>query len=142
MNSKKLQEVYLGVVQNVNNEILIIHRVKEEKGTGKTVLSWAFPGGVKNFEDETMNEVLIRELLEETGYKIMPGKIISEREHPNFPVYVYYVGCSLEMQVPIQSPSDPEVENAKWIKPNEILNYFTSDLDPKVKRALEKLSQN
>ena len=138
MNTKGLPEVFLGVVQNQNGEVLIIHRKKEEKGTGKTVLSWAFPGGTAN-PGETMEQVIIRELMEETGYKVKPGKIISEREHPNFSVYIYYVGCILENWTQVITPSDPEVENAIWVKPQEISNYFTSDIDPKVKKALENL---
>lgn len=141
MNSKGLPEIFLGVVQNLKGEVLIVHRVKEEKGTGKAVLSWVFPGGDKDFEGQTREEFVVSRLLEETGYRVIPGKTISEREHPEFPVYVYYVGCSLEKQAPEASPSDPEVENAKWVQPKEIPNYFTSDFDPKVKEALAKISQ-
>ena len=140
MNSKGLPEIYLAVTTNFKGRVLIVHRVKEEKNTGNIILSWVFPGGGADHEGETMEQVLVRELLEETGYRVIPGKIISEREHPNFPVYVYYVGCSLDKEVPEMKPSDPEVENAKWVKPSEIPNYFTSNYDPKVKEALAKLS--
>ncbi len=135
MNSKGLPEVFLGVVSNSKGGVLIVHRVKEEQGSG-AVLSWVFPGGDRDFEGQTMEEVVVSRLLAETGYKVKPGKVISEREHPQFPVYVYYVACSLEKEEPVQSPSDPDVENAKWVKPEEIPNYFTSDFDPKVKESL------
>lgn len=131
----------MGVVSNSKGGVLIVHRVKEEKGTGRAILSWAFPGGDRDFEGQTREEFLVSRLLAETGYKVIPGKVISEREHPDFPVYVYYVGCSLEKEEPVQSPSDPDVENAKWVKLSEIPNYFTSDYDPKVKEALAKISQ-
>jgi 8-oxo-dGTP pyrophosphatase MutT (NUDIX family) len=140
MNSKGLPEVFLGVVQNMHGEVLIVHRVKEENGTGRSILSWVFPGGDRDSEGQTMEEVVVGRLLAETGYKVVPGKVISEREHPEFPVYIYYVACSLEKEIPEIVPSDPDVENAKWVKPSEIPNYFTSDFDPKVKEALAKIS--
>lgn len=138
MNSKGLPEVFLGVVSNSKGEVLVVHRVKEEKGTSRAILSWVFPGGDKDFEGQTREEFIVSRLLAETGYKVVPGKVISEREHPEFPVYVYYVACSLEKEAPEASPSDPDVENAKWVKPSEIPSCFTSDYDPKVKEALAK----
>jgi 8-oxo-dGTP pyrophosphatase MutT (NUDIX family) len=139
MNTKGLPEIFLGVVQNQKGEVLIVHRVPEEKGNADTVLSWVFPGGEMLDEEETGEEVLIRTLLEETGYRVKPGSVISEREHPDFPVYVYYVACELVDPDPIVKPSDPEVETPKWVKPEEIPSYFTSNFDPKVKNAIKNI---
>lgn len=128
----------MGIVKNERGQVLIIHRVKEEEGTGSVKLSWAFPGGGKDFDGETKEQVAVRELIEETGYEVKPSKIISEREHPNFPVYVYYMACSLQGSEPVQKAVDPEVEGALWVYPYELANYFTSDFDQKVQEYLRK----
>lgn len=138
MNTKGLSEIFLGVVKNQKGEILIVHRTPEEKGNEGVILSWVFPGGERDI-NETGEEVLIRTLREETGYNVKPGKTISEREHPNFPVYVYYVECELIEENPIVKPSDPEVETPKWVKPEEIPHYFTSNFDSEVKGYLERM---
>lgn len=136
MISSNFSEIYLGIVQNKNKEVLIVHRIKEEQGSGQVVLSWVFPGGGANSQTETKEEAVVREVFEETGYSVKPIAIISKRKHPDFPVYIYYFECQLESEMPIQIPNDPEVENAYWVKPIELKNYFTSDLDSKVNKYL------
>jgi len=38
---------------------------------------------------------------------------------------------------PIAQPKEPhEIAEIKWVKPEEILKLFTTDLDPKVKQEL------
>ncbi len=139
MNTRNLPEILLAVVQNPNNEILIVCRTEKETGTNGAILTWVFPGGEKRV-DETNEQALKRIVMEETGYELSEvGKVISEREHPEFPVYVYYVGCGLKDVVQVIPPSDPEVKDPKWVKPEEIPNYFTTDYDPKVKETLKNI---
>jgi len=136
MNTSGLPRIILGIVKNKNGEVLIIHRVKEEKSTGNVKLSWAFPGGGADCQNETKEHTVTRELLEETGYKVKMLSVISERSHPNFPVYIYYVACKLQHPDQVQQPGDPEVEKAIWVDPKQLKSYFTSDFDPKVANYL------
>ncbi len=136
MNTNKLPEIALGIVKNQKDEVLIIQRAKIEKGSGNVKLSWAFPGG-KVEDGETKEQAAEREVLEETGYKVKATSTISERQHPQFSVYVYYIECKPESENGIQKPSDEEIKEVKLIKSSELLNYFTTNLDPKVSEYLE-----
>ena len=130
MNNQKLPELVLGIIKK-DNQTLIIQRAKEERGTDNIKLSWAFPGG-KVETGETKDIAVVRELLEETGYQAEVVGIISERQHPQFPVYVYYIECNLKSDTPIQQIQDEEIKEVKWVSTPELMNYFTTNLDPKV----------
>lgn len=125
--------INLGVVVNDKNEVLIVKRAKEEKSKdGSVTLTWAFPGGKQKFE-ETRKQGVEREVLAETGYQVTLIKEINLRSHPQFPVIIVYHLCRPISQTPTQKPSEPwEITEVKWVKPQELKNYFTTDLDKKV----------
>lgn len=135
MNTERLPEIVLGITLNNDHQVLIIQRAKEEKGTGNVTLSWAFPGG-KVENDESKEKAVQRELLEETGYQIIVSSVISERQHPQFPVYVYYFECKLSSNIPVEESTDDEIKEVKWVNPTELGTYFTTDLDFKVAEHL------
>lgn len=136
MNNKNLPEIVLGVVVNSKKEVLIIQRAKEEKGSGNVTLSWAFPGG-KVEKDETTTNAVTREIFEETGYNVSENNIISEREHPQFPVYVYYFNCTLRDDMQKGKIQDNEIKDLKWVHIKKLKQYFKTDLDKKVAQYLE-----
>jgi len=128
--------VNLGVVINNKNEVLIVKRKIPEKGKNKNILIWAFPGG-RQEPGETRESAVEREVLMETGYKVKAIKQINIRIHPGTGVLVIYHLCELLDENQIQSPAEPhEVEEIKWVNKEEIKNYFTSDIDPEVKKLL------
>jgi len=133
--SEREQEIGLGIVLNKNGEVLIIERAKEEKGGDNVTLSWAFPGG-KIEEGETKEIAVQREVYEETGYRIEVVSVISERRHPQFPVYIYYLECKLKDDTRIGSPQDEEIRQMIWVSPSKLDNYFTTDIDKKVAEYL------
>ncbi len=127
--------ICLGIVKNAQGEVLMIKRKKEEEGKTGEKLTWAFPGG-KIFEGETREECVIREVLDETGYRIKPVKLINLKVHPLFPVLVTYFLCELENEENGGKTRQPwEVEEVRWVKPEEIKKLITTPLDEKV--ALE-----
>ncbi|MFH1970948.1 MAG: NUDIX hydrolase [Patescibacteria group bacterium] len=129
-NTENLPVIVLGIVKNSNNEVLIIQRTKDEKST-QLSLSWAFPGGEVE-SGEIKEQTVERELLEETGFQVTAISTISERKHPQFPVYVYYLECKLVSETPERKNRDDEVEKIKWVKPSQLSNFFTTNLDSKV----------
>lgn len=133
--NNNLPEIVLGIVQNNEKKVLIIQRAKVEKGTGDTKLSWAFPGGTRE-QDETKEETVEREILEETGYITKAGAVISQRQHPQFPVYVYYILCTLTNTEKVKTSQDEEIQQALWVEPTNLHKYFTTDMDKNVSEYL------
>jgi len=128
--------INVGIVFNDKGEVLLIRRVKEEKGSDGSVLTWAFPGGRQSL-NESRADCVKREILAETGYDVESIKEISLRPHPQFDVFIVYHRCRLAKPEPIAKPSEPhEVAEIRWVKPEEIKNLITTDLDQKVSREL------
>lgn len=135
MNKEKLPEIVLGIVTSPEERVLIVKRVKEEKGTGNVKLSWVFPGG-KVEQGETKEQAVAREVFEETGYRVGVESTISERKHPQFPVYVYYIECVLQSEDKVGKILDKEIKEAKWVTPSDLKDYFTTNLDSQVSKYL------
>ncbi len=128
--------INLGIVLDDKEKVLMIRRVKEEKGKNDSVLKWAFPGGKQKYS-ESREECVRREILDETGYDIKPVHQISLRVHPQFLITIVYHLCSLNSPEPIVEPSEPhEVAEIKWIEISKIRSLITTDLDPDVAREL------
>jgi 8-oxo-dGTP diphosphatase len=128
--------VVLGIVKNKKGEVLIIKRKNLEKSDYNTYLSWAFSGG-KQRKDESREEAIEREILEETGYSVKAIEQIDLWVHPEFRKIICYFLCELLEENQIQKPKEEEeIEEIKWVKPEELKNYFTSKLNPKVAKLL------
>jgi ADP-ribose pyrophosphatase YjhB (NUDIX family) len=126
----------LGVVRNDRGKVLLIKRIKKEKGRNGSILTWAFPGGRQRL-NETRSESVEREILTETGYRVKSIKEISARLHPQFPVFIVYHLCKLISPEPVERPKEPqEIAEIRWVKPQEIKNLFTTDFNPEVKQEL------
>jgi 8-oxo-dGTP diphosphatase len=128
--------INLGIVLNKKGEVLMIRRRKKEEGRDKSVLEWAFPGGKQRY-GESREECVRREILDETGYDVLSDREISMRIHPQFMVTVVYHLCRLNSPEPVAEPKEAhEVAEVRWVKPEEIRNLITTDLDPKVAKTL------
>jgi len=128
--------INLGVVLNKKGEVLLIRRKDLEKGSGNSLLSWAFPGGKQRYQ-ETREACVVREIEEETGVKVEQIKEISLRVHPEFPVTIVYHLCKTKDSDKIGITKEPwEVAEIRWVKPLEIRNLITSDLDKDVSKEL------
>jgi len=129
--------VVIGIVQNKLGEVLIIKRKKVEKSNHGTYLIWAFPGG-KQRKNESREETVEKEILEETGYSVKAVEQIDLWIHPEFKKVICYFRCELLEEKQIQSPKEEEeVEEIKWVKPEELKNYFTTKINPKVAKLLK-----
>ena len=140
MEEQKKEEsvnfINLGVVLNKSGEVLMIRRAKKETGKDNAVLEWAFPAGKQRYK-ESREECVKREVLAETGYDVKPARQISLRVHPQFLVTIVYHLCYLNSEEPVAEPSEPhEVAEIRWVKPQEIKDLITTNLDPQVAKEL------
>lgn len=132
--------INIGVVFNQEGRVLMIRRMREESGGRGGVLRWAFPGG-RAHEGESGAECAKREIYEETGYAITVVKEISSRMHPQFPATITYYLCELAMPEPVCRPSEPyEVAVIRWVRPQDVAELVTSDLDANVQALLQTRS--
>lgn len=127
--------INIGIVLNKDNEVLIVKRKKKEYTvTGKEFI-WSFPGG-RQEKEETREERVREEILAETGYKVKPVKLIHIRIHPDTEKMVAYFICELENVNQQDIKEKDEIEDVKWVKPVDLEKYFTTDIDPEVKKYL------
>lgn len=133
-SSIDLKPISLSVIKS-GDEVLIVRRYAEEEGYDGKKLRWAFPGGIV-LEDETDRETAVRETLEETGYQVEALSLISEREHPQYPVYVKYHECRITSPETTDLIDVHEIAQVSWVKIEKLLEYFETDLDRKVAKFL------
>ncbi|MCA9392208.1 NUDIX hydrolase [candidate division WWE3 bacterium] len=133
-----MTNIALGIIKNIKNEILIIERIKDANDKGEQMLLWAFPGGEVE-EGESANEAVVREVHEETGYEVEAKSIISERDHPQFPVHIIYIACDVVHKA-AESFSSSEIKTVAWVDPEKLGDFFTTDLDPNVAEYFRKPS--
>jgi A/G-specific adenine glycosylase len=137
IESEKSFIVNLGVVLNSKGEVLIIKRKKPEITKSGKEFVWAFPGG-RQEEGETREERVAKEVLLETGYTVIPQSQLHLRVHPDNNVMIVYHHCKLDEGKPqVEIEEKDEVEEIKWVKPEELYKYFTTDIDPEVKKFLK-----
>ena len=132
---KKPEFIVLGIVLNKNGEVMIVKRKKKEITLTGKELVWVFPGG-KQEKGETREERVVKEILDETGYKVKTIKQINLRVHPDVFKMVAYFLCQLEEEPVCEILEKEEIEEVKWVKPEELKQYFTTDIDLEVKKIL------
>jgi ADP-ribose pyrophosphatase YjhB (NUDIX family) len=131
---------------------LIIHEnhlLTIEKQSGNT-FKYVLPGGGQNF-NETLNEAVVRECLEELGVKVKSGSLIWVREFiskhhvPDQPdndqthIVEHIFETAIEGEIPKKfTPSEPDRNQTGivWIPIGDLeaYNYFPRDLIKQIQR--------
>lgn len=136
---KSPRKVVLALIEHEGNFVLIRRRLTLFK------LSWAFPGGVIEGE-ETEEEAVVREAKEEVGLDIGVVKKLHERKHPNTLVNIVYFHClskELGQELRVGEGQENEIEKIEWVPAQEVLERFTSDVDPVIREfVLSKAGKN
>lgn len=138
----------VGVVRNARAEVLIVRRQNEDHAGSPLHIVWTFPSGKKT-NGHTLPEIEQRQpeteraqnveagILAETGYRIKADRQISLRVHPDFGEVTSYHLCHLEEEQQVSAFVQPErILEIKWVQPEELKNYFTTNFDTNIQREL------
>ena len=131
--SERLRHIALGVIQN-NGEVLVVRRQEIEEGLNGETLTYVFPGG-KVENNETVQQSVVREVLEESGYHIQVISMIDEGQHPTFPAYMSYLECKL-VSAEVSPTKDGGIAEVRWVSISDFPKIITSSLNDKVKAHL------
>ena len=122
-------KVVLALIEKSGKLLLIRRKVKLLK------LEWAFPGGVTH-EGETDEEAVIREAKEEVDIDVKPVKKLLERKHPDTFVQVVYFHCKPKGSESPKIKEAYEISEVAWVPEKEVLEKFTSDVDPIIQKFI------
>lgn len=124
-------KVSAAIIYNDNGEFLICRR---NKSTGCPNL-WEFAGG-KQEVNETAEQCVIRECMEELSVTIQPEGIFYTTTHtfPDTDIYFSFFKAKI-----IQGVITPNVHtDIKWVKPNELQDYEFCSADNELIKILEE----
>lgn len=123
MRKKKL--IVLGLIKNNNNEFLLSQRYDPDILDAH--LRWDLPGGTNEF-GESLEETLIREVLEETGLKIevnemLPKSISRKWKHKDYSIHVVvFCYCCSYVNGEVHL-NDHKINDLKWVKKEDFKGY-------------------
>lgn len=124
----------LGIVRDNKGNILIGRR---ENDPHIPALTWCFPGGRPAYEDD-LEEYLKIEIKKKTGLDAEIDQIIFAKTYPENRHFlsIYYL-C--HAQSGSEKPSEKFLE-LNWVKADNLNDYFTTSLHPKLLEYLKKLN--
>lgn len=135
----KYQKISIGILVN-DDKVLMVKRKKPEDSIGcsdsKYVLEWQFPAGIVKAVDNS-DEVIIKEVLAETGIKCSVDKRLGERIHPDTLTFCYYYSLIYQSGSVLNGDED-ENDSVLWVPLETYKSIITSDIYWRVEEFLEK----
>ncbi len=126
--------VTVGIIFDTKKRMILIGRRMNDPYNKE--LSWTFPGGIPNYNvdlEKNVEQIIYKK----TGVKVKNlGCVFSRIFAENRKILLMYYLCeSIDGE---EQPSDDIVE-LKWVKPEELENYFTTSFDPRLKEYIMNL---
>jgi len=105
--------------------------------------AFVFPGGRAEESDPDLRETACREVLEEIGVKIEPGRLMLLREtytarHAGPVYHLFIYACEFQGEM-TTSPNPEEIEAEAWLTAAEALTQL--DLPYQIMAAVQSISQ-
>jgi 8-oxo-dGTP diphosphatase len=128
--------IVLGVVYDPAKKKILIGKRSDDPDVPK--LSWCFPGGRPEY-DEEIEKAVKREIKEETGLDVESLGVIHAKRYPEKRDFlaIYYLCESLNPEKDLE-PGD-NFSELKWVDPEELEEYFTTSFHPKLKEYIINL---
>lgn len=126
----------LGII--LKDKRILIGKLKEKMLTDFGELKYVFPGG-KIEDNETNEEAVVREILEETGLKVKVIQKIGDRIHPKTNKHIEYYHCEVVSGSEVtKSEKNDDIESLQWVELDELNDYMPT-LFPIVEEYLKSL---
>ncbi|MGL5870869.1 MAG: 8-oxo-dGTP diphosphatase MutT [Xenococcaceae cyanobacterium] len=124
------KKIGVAVIRNDRRQILIDRR----RNTGDMAGLWEFPGG-KIEPDETVEECIQREILEELAIEIEVIEPLIEIEHtyPNFRVTLFVYFCHHISG----EPQPIECDEVRWVNVSELNRYTFPEANLQIIQELQ-----
>ena len=126
--------VVVAAIIRDGNRVLLTRRRQDAHLGGL----WEFPGG-KVEEGESLEEALVREIFEELGMTIRPGKLYFEKEHvyPDRTVHLHFFEC----RIVEGAPQARDVADFRWTPPEDLDRFEFPDANRPLIRKLRSETQ-
>lgn len=125
----------LGIVFDPKTEKILIGKRENDPYIKK--LSWCFPGGRPAY-DQDLEFYLKHEIKVKTRLEVEVKKTVFAKTYPeNREFLSIYYHCEV---IGGKEKAGEKFVQIKWVKPENIKNYFTTSLHPKLLEYLKKLA--
>jgi 8-oxo-dGTP diphosphatase len=124
----------LGIIFNPETRKILIGR--REKDPYIKELSWCFPGGRPEYDEEVEDE-LKKEIKKKTGLRVESLGAVFAKTYPEKRKFlsIYYL-CEV---MGGKEKAGEDLVELKWVKPEELEKYFTTSFHPKLKEYIMNL---
>ena len=132
MNKKTNPKIVIVAVIERDNHILIAKRKQGKQHPGK----WEFPGGT--LEEETHEQCLKRELMEEFSITVQVGNLICSSEYSYTPDFTIRL-LAYQASVISGAFNLNDHEEMRWVRPSDLAKYDFPEADwPIIGKLVEK----
>lgn len=131
MNSGERLHLVVGIVHSFTDKILLIERANPEVLSDGSILSVTFPsGGVE--PGEQPEDAVVREVYEETGYRVRPVKKLYSGPHAIAPVDVSYFVCHEEVGYDNEFVLPPEIKRVFRVARTALQETVKTQINPTI----------
>ena len=127
----------LGIIYNPKSKKILIGKRINDPNLKE--LSWVFPGGRPDYENE-LEKNMQSEILENTGLDVNVKNIVFSKTYPEIREFlsIYYY-CEPIGSIDNIKPKG-NLKELKWVYPTDALEYFTTSVHPTIINYLKTLN--
>ena len=134
MEMATFNTILLGVIFDPAKRKILIGRRENDPYIKE--LTWVFPGGSLNYEED-LDAALKKKIKEKTGLDVKNLGAIFAKTYPEKKEFLsIYFLCEA---VGGEEKAADDLVELKWVKPEEVENYFTTSFHPHMKEYILNL---
>ena len=137
MEMDSFNTILLGVIFDPAKRKILLGRRENDPYIKE--LTWVFPGGSLNYEED-LDAALKKKIKEKTGLDVKNLGAIFAKTYPEKKEFLYiYFLCEA---VGGEEKAADDLVELKWVKPEEVENYFTTSFHPHMKEYILNLKKS